>query len=66
MASFYELVYNGVKPYMTYITIAIIVIIFYYVVRFAYDRYYEKPKDEKKFKGYENGFPHQRLSSSSL
>ena len=42
------------KPYMTYVTIAIIVIIFYYVVRFAYDRYYEKSKDEKKFKGVAN------------
>ena len=54
MASFYELVYNGVKPYLTYITIAIVLIIFYYVVQFAYDRYYKKPKDEKKFKDVAN------------
>lgn len=54
MASFYELVYNGVKPYLTYITIAIVAIIFYYVVQFAYERYYKKPKDERKFKDVAN------------
>lgn len=54
MGSFYNIMYNGIKPYLTYITIAVILIIFIQVLKFTYERYFNKPKDERKFKDVAN------------
>lgn len=54
MASFYDVLYSGIRPYLMYITIAVVFIVFVLLVKFVFEKYYEKPMEERKFQDVAN------------
>jgi len=54
MASFYDVLYSGIRPYLMYITIAVVFIVFVLLVKFVFEKYYEKPMEQRKFQDVAN------------